>query len=103
MKLFLSLGLTLLLVAAAMVTFPITAKADVPFMTFGCPVGYYANNVGQCYPLSDGLLFSVPGSGGDGWPQQCDGNAMVWYGIMMDIWGYVDPDYFYSTFGCYPY
>lgn len=77
------------------------AKADLPSSVVAC----FANG-GQwdwtnwycIYPPN-----TVPGSGGDGWPPQCDATMMQFYYLGVAIMGYVDPDWFYATYGCYPY
>jgi hypothetical protein len=95
-----------LLVAFLSVIAP-TASADMPFpnctdasLPYCCPPGYVANNSGQCFVPDPS---TVPGSGGGGFPPQCTADAMQLYYWGEALIGYVDPDWFYEQFGCYPY
>ena len=49
-----------------------------------------------CPPIPDTSDYSS-------WPQQCDATGYFWYSMATYIYGYADPDWFYSAYGCYPY
>ena len=72
-----------------------------------CPYGYYAQFPGdptqQPDPNVQCVSTVVPGSGGDGWPGQCDWNTMQIYWFFSQTFYWIDPDQFYAAFGCYPY
>jgi hypothetical protein len=62
------------------------------------PDGSYSSTIGCNSNFNYGN-----GDGGGGFPQSCGADAMTWYYLGEQMWGYVDPDWFYSQFGCYPY